>query len=132
MPSTQNGAPTAMATTPPSMLKSVSAAFLANVGIELKTPTSSAKVSEDAAQQAAVRQIPGSAVRETVLADFSNTHRVPAISTLAWVVSLTVPSGFRMSSGPFPGRSHQKPSYLVVFIDARTGDFIQATSGGRL
>ena len=118
--------------TPPPVLKTVSAAFLANVGIELKAPANSAAVSKAVAEQAALRQIPGSAVRETVLADFSNTHSVPAIKTLAWVVSLSFPSGFPGSSGPAGRRSRPKLSYMVVFIDAGTGAFIQATSGGRL
>jgi hypothetical protein len=77
--------------------------------------------------------MPGSTVRETVLADFSDTHRVPAISTLAWAVSLTPPPGFRVpSAGPPPGHPGMKPSYLVVFIDAKTGAFIQAAAGGQL
>ena len=77
--------------------------------------------------------MPGSTVRETVLADFSDTHHVPAISMLAWAISLTDASGFRPhSAGPARGRVVVKPSYLVVFIDAGTGEFIIATKGGRL
>jgi hypothetical protein len=115
------------------MLSSVSSAALAHVGIRLQPPASSAVVSQEAAERTAVRAVPGSAVRESVLADFSNTHAVPAISTLAWAVSLTVPPGSRRPwAGPFPGSRGMEPSYLVVFIDARTGAFIMATSQGRL
>ena len=39
-----------------------------------------------------MRSMPGRAVREAVLADFTDSHAVPAIDTLAWVVALTVPS----------------------------------------
>lgn len=115
------------------VLSSVSSAALADAGIRLQPPASSAVVSQEAAERAAVRAMPGRTVRETVLADFSDTHAVPAISTLAWAVSLTVPPGSRPSSaGPPPGHRGMEPSYLVVFIDARTGAFIMATSHGRL
>jgi len=61
-------------------------------------------VSQDAAQQAALRAMPGSAIRETVLADFSDTHHVPAIHALAWVISLADASGFRPHpAGPARG-----------------------------
>ena len=119
------------------MLGSVSSAALAIAGIRLQPPTSSAVVSQEAAERAAVRAMPGTTVRETVLADLSDTHTVPAIDTLAWAVSLTVPPGSRPpSAGPPPRHPGMKPSYpvvfyLVVFIDARTGAFIMATSQGR-
>src|SRR5260370_1516302 len=115
------------------MLSSVSSAALAHAGIRLQPPTSSAVVSQEAAERAAVRAMPGRTVRETVLADFSDIHTVPAINTLAWAVSLTVPPGSPPpSGGPFPGSPGTEPSYLVVFIDARTGGFIMATRQGRL
>jgi len=115
------------------MLNSVSATALARAGIRLQAPTKPAAVSQDAAQRAALQAMPGSAVRETVLADFSDTHHVPAISTLAWAISLTDASGFRPHpAGPARGGAVVKPSYLVVFIDAGTGEFVMATKGGRL
>jgi hypothetical protein len=90
-------------------------------------------VSQEAVERAAVHAMPGRTVRETVLADFSDTHTVPAINTLAWAVSLTVPPGSRPpSGGPPPGHRGTEPSYLVVFIGARTGAFIMAASQGRL
>jgi hypothetical protein len=79
-------------------------------------------VSQEAAERAAVRAMPGRAVRETVLTDLSDTHAVPAIHALTWAVSLTVPPGSRPpSAGPPPGHPGMEPSYLVVFIDARWG-----------
>lgn len=111
------------------MLSSVSSTSLADMGIRLQPPASSAVVSQEAAEQAALRSMPGRAVREAVLADFSNTHAVPAISTLAWAVALTVPSQTR--AGPPPGRP-VKPLFMVVFIDAVTGAFIMAAGGGQL
>ena len=113
------------------MLSSVSAAALAQQGIRLQPPTGSAVVSQEAAKQAAVRSMPGREVREAVLADFTNTHAVPPVSTLAWAVSLTVPSR-AVSGGPFPGHPPMKPLYMVGFIDARTGTFIMAAGGGQL
>jgi hypothetical protein len=90
-------------------------------------------VSQEEAEQAVMRAVPGRTVRETVLAHFSDTHAVPAINTLAWAVSLTVTPGSRMASaGPPPGHPGMEPAYLVAFIDAQTGAFIMATSGGRL
>ncbi len=122
------------AMTPTPMLKTVSATALAQAGIRLQPPTSSAVVSQAAAQQAALRASPAgpaSAVREAVLADFSDTNHVPPIHALAWAVSLTIPPGFRApSAGPPPGDPALKaPSYLVVFIDASTGAFIEGTAG---
>ena len=66
-----------------------------------------------------------------MLADFSDTNHVPPIHALAWAVSLTIPPGFRApSAGPPPGDPALKaPSYLVVFIDASTGAFIEGTAG---
>jgi hypothetical protein len=114
------------------MLDPVTAAALAWAGIQLQTPADPAVISQDAAQRAALAAMPASAVRETALADFTDTHRVPAVSTLARAVSLTVPSGTHPASArPRPGNRRPGPSFLVVFIDARTGAFIQATSRGR-
>ena len=115
------------------MLKSVSATALSRAGICLRAPAKPATVSQDAAQQAALRAMPGTAIRETVLADFSDTHHVPAIRALAWVISLTGASGFRPHrAGPARGGVVVQPEYLVVFIDAGTGEFIMATKAGRL
>ena len=111
------------------MLSSVSSAALANMGIGLLPPTSSPLVSQEAAEQAALRATPGRTIREAVLADFSNTHAVPAINTLAWAVALTVPS--RAQAGPPPGLT-VKPLFMVAFIDGITGTFIMAAGGGRL
>ena len=111
------------------MLNSVSDAALARVGIRLQPPTSSAVVSQQTAEQTALRSMPGRAIREAALADFSATHAVPPISALAWAVALTVPAQAR--GGPSPGVPI-KPLFMVVFIDARTGAFIMATGAGRL
>lgn len=97
------------------MLNSVNATALAKAGIRLQAPTKPALVSQDAALRAALRAVPGSTVRETLLADFSDTHHVPPISTLAWAVSLTGPAGFRpYPGGPARGRAVIRPSYLLV------------------
>jgi hypothetical protein len=111
------------------MLSSVSSTSLDNMGITLQPPASPAVVSQEAAEQAALQAMPDRIVREAVLADFSNTHAVPAINTLAWAVALTVPS--RAWGGPPPGRP-VKPLFMVVFIDAMTGVFIMAAGGGQL
>jgi hypothetical protein len=123
----------AATTNPTPVLNSASATDLAQAGIQLKGPTSSAAVSQAVAQQTALQEFPGSTVREAVLANFSNTHHVPEINTLAWAISLTSPSGIDPASvGPPPGHPGLKLSYLVVFIDAATGEFIQSTAKGHL
>jgi hypothetical protein len=99
------------------------------MGIRLKPPTSSALVSREAAERAALRSMPGRVVREAILADFTDSHAVPAIDALAWVVALTVPS--QALGGPPPGHP-MKPLFMVVFIDAGTGAFIMAAGGGQL
>lgn len=120
---------------PPPMLSTVSATVLAQAGIQLQEPTSTAAISQSAAEQAALQQMPGSTVREAVLTDFSDAHAVPSISTLAWAISLTPPPGFRApSQGPAPGPATGNPalnpaSYMVIFIDAKTGAFIEGTAG---
>lgn len=112
-------------------LSSASGADLMQDGIQLQNPTSTATVSQAAAQQTALQAFLGSSVRDTALANFSDTHHVPAINALAWAVSLTFPSGINPTSeGPPPGHPGLKLSYLVVFIDATTGAFIEATSKG--
>ena len=119
--------------TPTPMLKTVSATALAQAGIRLQPPTSSAVVSQAAAQQAALSASPAgpaSAVREAVLADLNDTNNVPPIHTLAWAVSLTMPPGFRAPSAGPPGNPPPKaPSFLVVFIDASTGAFTEGMAG---
>jgi hypothetical protein len=99
------------------------------MGIHLQPPTSSALVSREVAERTTLRSMPGRAVREAVLADFTDSHAVPAIDTLAWAVALTVPS--HALAGPLPGHP-VKPLFMVVFIDARTGVFIMAAGGGQL
>jgi hypothetical protein len=123
----------ATATPPPPVLSSVSATALAQAGIQLQTPTSSALISQAAAQQTALQAFPGSTLREIALADFSDTNHAPALNALAWAVSLTPPPGSGPPSvGPPPGHKGMRLAYLVVFIDASTGTFIEATSGGQL
>lgn len=121
------------ATTPPDRaLGSEIVNDLAQAGIRLRAPTSSAAVSKSAAQRTALLSFPGiTAVRQAVLADFSDTHRVPVIDTLAWVVSFAIPPGYSVgSTGPVGNPAQKTTSYLVVFIDAKTGAFIQAAAGG--
>lgn len=110
-------------------LAGVSPAELAQSGIRLQAPTGRATVSKSAAQRTALRTFPGiTAVRNAVLADFANTHRVPPVHALSWAFSLAIPPGYRVAAngGAPPGNRTAKLSYLVVFINAKTGAFIQA------
>ena len=65
----------------------------------MQPPASPAVVSQEAAEQAALRAMPGRIVREAVLADFSNAHAVPVINTLAWAGA----------DGPTPGLGWSSP-----------------------
>lgn len=125
---TATGAAATRTAAPPT-LAGVSPAELARAGIRLQAPTGRATVSKSAAQRAALRSFPGiTAVRNAVLADFANTHRVPPAHALAWAFSLAIPPGYRAApnGGAPTDNGTAKISYLVVFINAKTGAFIQA------
>lgn len=116
----------------PPALASVDAATLQREGITLGTPTGAAVASQASVEQQALQQFPGSSVNQTVLAEFSDMHHVPAIQTLAWVVSLSPPPGFHApSNGGFRSgtQSISSASYLVLVFDAGTGAFVEGTTG---
>lgn len=115
---------------PPS-LASVGAATLQREGITLGAPTGAAVVSQASVEQQALQHFPGSSVTQTVLAEFSDTHHSPAIQALAWAVSLSPPPGFRAPSngGPWNTQGAASVSYLVLVFDARTGAFVEGTTG---
>ena len=90
-----------------------------------------AGVSRQSAELAAQRAFPqAGGVRETVLAIVESPNRPIVNGKLCWVVSLALNGMTFASSGP-PGRSGAvgRPSYLLVFIDAQSGQFLFATMG---
>jgi hypothetical protein len=115
---------------PAPTLLAVSATELAGFGIDLEAPSASSPVGSDSAAATAVKSFPGASVSQVVLASFSDTNRVPAVHNLAWVVVLVPGPGFRGPSGPASKLSQTiLPTYIVVFVDANTGAFIEAISG---
>ncbi len=114
---------------PEPILSAVSAADLASFGIDLQAPSASSQVAPDSAAATAVKSFPGSSVSQVVLASFSDNSRVPAIHRLAWVVTLVPGAGFRGPAGTAGAATNSAPSYIVVFLDASTGAFIEAISG---
>lgn len=111
-------------------LEAVSSSALAQEGIQLQPPTSTAAVTQAAAENAAVAALPGSTVRQSVLAEFTDSNHVPVISALAWAVSLSPPTGFDGPSvGPAGGGPGTAAGYVVVFINAQTGTMLEGIAG---
>jgi hypothetical protein len=108
-------------------LSAVSAQTLAAGGITLSNPTVSATVNKAAAVGVAQNQFPGAQVREAVLAQVRDDHQAPPLDRLCWIVSLVPPAGVG-SVGP-SGNTSSPASYLLVFIDARTGAFVFGIAG---
>jgi hypothetical protein len=112
------------------MLSSVSAATLGASGWQLTQPglLETPSISATAARSTVLQEFPGAQLRETVLAHVHNDNLVPALDRLVWVASI-VPQGGIQSSGPI-GSAPMQGTYFLVFIDAATGRFVMATSGG--
>jgi len=110
---------------------------LAQKGYQLATPHGSVLVSRLAAERFALALFPGQ-VERSVLAAVRN-ERTPAFrgqSRLCWIVSIVPPSGtgFVPPANPWlDGMSAQQGEiahvrYFLVFVDARTGAFVLASS----
>lgn len=116
---------------PPPQLLTVNAAELATSGISLATPQGSANISEEDARGIIGNRLPGTTIRELVLAQFVDSHRSPVVNQLCWVASvggysrtITLP----LQPGQ-PRTTTQLTGFLVVAIDAGTGDFVESLQG---
>lgn len=122
-------------------LSTVTSKQLAEAGITLGSPAQAkgagAIITPSQARDDAVRAYPGATVREAVEAELNDDHTHPAVHTLAYAVSIVPPGGIRAPSAGPAGASGHGPgsssvvagSYLIVFVDAHTGSFIEALSG---
>ena len=111
-------------------IQSANAADLATQGIILQQTTTSVAVHKTTAADMASARFPGSSVHDVVLALVTDTYSVPTLHCTCWVVSLTPPPGVGTASGgPPPGRPH-KTAYLILFLDAQTGTFVEGIQAG--
>jgi hypothetical protein len=110
---------------PPS-LKTVPARFLEGIELRVGLPSLDRPVvSRAQAEGAAVEGYPGRAIRESVLA----TCIAPQLNETCWLVSLSA-EGLHSSAGtPSHPAPPQSFNYLLVVIDAYTGQFVTAFSG---
>jgi hypothetical protein len=116
-------------------LSAVDHTALSEAGIVLTTPTTQPAVTPADARSAALAQYPKSAIRATTLAVATNTQLVPKTTRLCWIVSIVPPGGIQLPGGAVnPGhpssRAPLRATYFLVFIDANSGLFLYAESGG--
>jgi hypothetical protein len=104
---------------------------LSGAGVRLLQPDEQPEIDVASAEAAAKAHAPGQGamVKETVLVRYVNERIKPPADRLAWAVNFdpatiwAVPPLGPGQYAPFCGH----PLYHVVFVDARTGDFIAAT-----
>lgn len=113
-------------------LTTVSPEQLLAAHLNLEQPTSTTpSVSRSSAETAARAAFPmAGTVRESVLA-YLNSPNYPAdTGKVYWVVSLELNGMQFPSTGPFGSKATRpQPNYLLVFIDAQTGQYVFATMG---
>jgi hypothetical protein len=90
-------------------------------------PWDSPQITQGQAEQIALRQAPGGAVLQTVLAKVVLTNLSSRQPRLCWVVSM--PGSLILSHGP-PGSRQQTAKWYVILIDAHSGEFVQGSAGG--
>jgi hypothetical protein len=113
-------------------LTTVSTATLAASGTTLTTPsTSNPPVTAAQADAVAVKsQGGGNVVLEHALANLTDTGVPGMTNRLAWVVSVMPYGGFTWSHGGVGTGPPQRATYMLVFVDANTGDYLYGASGG--
>jgi hypothetical protein len=121
------GATVASTPSPEPTLTTVSAKRLAQSGIQLLPPDAQPAIDKATAEQLASRRGPSgstTAIREAVLAKLLDESLNSG--KLVWVVSLD-PSGFR-SHGPATA-TPWTATFFIVFIDAKTGQWLGSEAG---
>lgn len=109
----------------PPALETVDPAALASFGLELHPPSAPNPISKASAEAAAKNHYRQNRVLESVLADCAGQQ----VDGTCWVVSMD-PAG--MSSNAGPPQYPQKPRrfrFLIVVIDANSGEFLRSLSG---
>ena len=110
-------------------LRTVSGDRLSSAGITLLPPPPGAEASavpRAVAEQASLDKDRGTVVREIVLARLVDMGPVPPVDRLAWVVS-TDARGL-----PGHGNGEWITDFYLSFIDARSGEWMFATSSGHM
>jgi RNA polymerase sigma factor (sigma-70 family) len=116
------------------VIKSATAKQLCNSGIVLTRPVGRAVIRRSQAIAAARKRFPFKSVRETVLATVHEQGSVPTQTWLAWVVSIPPGGGRPAGGGPAPAHDRRVATrryhglFFLVFIDARSGKFHEATA----
>lgn len=116
-------------------LTTVSSATLAAEGVSLsapstQTPAISAAQADSVAENSVV---PNATVREHILADLTDSTKPDIADRLVWVVSVMPPGGVWSVGGPGSGAPSRQPgTYMLVFVDAQTGEFLYGVSGGEI
>jgi hypothetical protein len=110
-------------------LRGVSAARLSQSGIVMLNPFpwDPPQVTQGQAEQIALKDAPGGAVLQTILAEVILTNPSAAKPRLCWVVSM--PGSLVMSHGP-AGSRQRTANWYVILIDAHSGEFVQGSAGG--
>jgi hypothetical protein len=110
-------------------ITSVSAERLSQHGVVLTNPFpwDQPRIGRSKAEQIAIAQAQGGTVLQSVLAEVVMTNPSLRQPRLCWVVSF--PGSLVVSNGP-PGSAQSHASFYLIFIDARTGEFVQGTAGG--
>jgi hypothetical protein len=131
-----------------SLLTSVPADLYQQAGVTLALPGSGeqASISKEDAVNAVEWRWPGTSVREVKLLDVDAQSPGGPIRCLCWVVSSMSPGGITVHgvySPPGPegdaAREYKKElgarlnatGYHLDFVDAKTGEWLAATEGGR-
>jgi hypothetical protein len=124
---TAASSPSAGSSVAPVTLQTVTASRLSAIGMYLYQPTVSGTVSESQAENAAAAAVPSSSgVRESALARVVDPNVPQLNGGTFWVESM---SGFQApSAGPPPGVSLTE-SFMLVFIDPSTGQFVFGVGG---
>jgi hypothetical protein len=109
-------------------IKTVSAQRLSEAGVVLINPFpwDQPAVTRADAQKTALSKGPSGPVLQSVLSEVLFTGTNAKQPTLCWVVSL--PGSQITSHGP-RGSAHMQATFYLVFIDARTGEFLQGVAG---
>jgi hypothetical protein len=107
----------------------VSAERLSQSGIVILNPFpwDPSQITKGQAEQRALRQAPGGAILQTVLAEVVLTNPSSTKPRLCWVVSM--PGSLVMSHGP-QGSRQRTANWYVILIDAHSGEFVQGSAGG--
>jgi hypothetical protein len=113
-------------------LSTVSTATLAASGIQLTTPsTSNPPVTAAQADAVGVNSFGGgNDVLEHTLANLTDPGVPGMTNRPVWVVSVMPYGGYPWSNGCLGCGPPQQATYMLVFIDANTGDYLYGTSGG--